>query len=86
MTRQTTKAEGLSPQEVITATMMHLLIGMDWTYEAIERTLLQHLNKSNRAKHRLKFRQIYESQILPTPKGAESDKVNTIFEAIGYNF
>jgi hypothetical protein len=86
MTRQTTKAEGLSPQEVITATMMHLLIGMDWTYEAIERTLLQHLNKSNRAKHRLKFRQIYESQILPTPKGQESDKLNTVFEAIGYNF
>ena len=86
MTRQITKAEGLSPQERITANTINYLVELGQTYGAIERTLLDGLEGYNKSKHKAKLHSLYIDLVRPTSKGQESDKLNTVFEAIGYNF
>lgn len=86
MTRQLTKAEGLSPQERITANTINYLVQLGQTYGAIERTLLDGLEGANKTKHKAKIYTHYTDLVKPTREGQESDKLNNVFEAIGYTF
>jgi len=78
--------ERLSPQDTITANTIYFLTELGQTFGAIERTLLQGLDRVNKSKHKTKLKAIYDEQVKPTPEGKKMDRLNKVFESIGYNF